>query len=195
MSYTNTWQIVSPVITDDWTDMDDEVTDLKTDIVERLWEDGLHLQRSAYESLPDAGAFRIFTDPPPDNSLYYSDINAATNILVHEGKIFAGYTTSSLFPVPLGVYGGSLDEALFPRKIFEEVVQVVIGDGNTTGSNYLLNGTGTLNIVSVECFYKDTDYKRFYGQVEVDAGAGVVTLTRSSSVGTFTYNVHVEILL
>lgn len=195
MGYTNTWQIVSPVITDDWTDMDDELTDLKTDIVERLWEDGLHLKRGGYESLPDAGLFRIHTNPSSNNSLYYSDINSATNLFVHEGNIFAGYTTSSLFPVPLGVYGGSLTETLAPFKILEEIVQVIISDGNTQGTGTFLNGTGSVDIFSIDCFYKDTDYKRFYGEVQVEAPSGLVALARSGSVGTVTYNVHIRILV
>lgn len=120
MAYTNTWQIVSPVSSDDWTDMDNEVRSLKTDIVERVWEDGLHFQSSSLPTL----------------SVSQAVLNAsATTLRLKEGteEYMSLVSGGKIDPSVQGyaVYGGLVDSSGLMRSVVCNKVSVTIASGPT----------------------------------------------------------------
>jgi len=107
MAYTNTWQISAPVSSDDWTDMDNALTDLKTDIVERVWEDGLHLENIASIPSLSEGQVLISTANAAGQTLLTKSGSEHPLSLVDSGEIYPGIIGS--FPDVIPLCGGFID--------------------------------------------------------------------------------------
>lgn len=195
MAYTNTWQIVSPVSSDDWgpvavgeIGMNGQLTALKTDIVERIWEDGLHLENAT--ALPSLSSVQVLlsTVNAAGQTLLVKNGSNHPLSLVDSGKIYPGIIGS--FPDVIPFCGGFIDSDGVMRAATCEVVTVT-SDGTSYVTTTLDGDITDLRSdhLGFTCFWDDgAAYicKRFSGSLSAYKYLSVDNVTGDDVLSFFT---------